>query len=101
MPTTLGISNFRVVLREGELIVIFPWGSEWPLVPLPDVGFRLGSEEWWPERLRFDAIVDGAALRVDVERRGVLPRPLDVVARKPVRPGPREDARVTARRPRA
>ena len=65
-------------------------------------GFRLGSEEWWPERLRFDAIVDGAAQRVDVERREAYYRvPLDVVARKPVRPGPREDARATARRPRA
>jgi hypothetical protein len=56
-------SNFRVVLRTGELIVIFPWGLEWPLAPLTDDTFRLGSEEWWPERVRFDAIVDGAALR--------------------------------------
>lgn len=58
-------SNFHVVLRRGDLIVVFPWGLEWPLVPLPDGAFRLGSEYWWPERLRFDAIADGAALRAD------------------------------------
>jgi CubicO group peptidase (beta-lactamase class C family) len=57
-------SNFRVVLREGELIMIFPWGLELALEPLPDGSFRAG-DEWSPERLRFDAIVDDAALRVD------------------------------------
>ena len=36
-----------------------------PLSPLPNGDFRLGSEDWWPERLRFDAIVAGAALRAD------------------------------------
>jgi D-alanyl-D-alanine carboxypeptidase len=59
------ISNFRVVLRGGELILIFPWGSEWPLIPLSDGVYRVGREEWWPERVRFDAIADGVALRVD------------------------------------
>ena len=60
------ISNFRVVLRGSELIVIYPWGGEWPLVPLPDGDFRLGSETWWPERLRFDTVADGEALRATV-----------------------------------
>jgi len=58
-------SNFRVVLRKGELIAIFPWGLEWPLAPVSEDTFRLGSEEWWPERIRFDAVVDGVALRAD------------------------------------
>ncbi|HXV33724.1 MAG TPA: serine hydrolase domain-containing protein [Gaiellaceae bacterium] len=57
-------SNFRVVLREGELLVIFPWGLELPLEPLPDGRFRAG-DDWSPERLRFDAVADGKALRVD------------------------------------
>jgi len=57
-------SNFRVVLRASELVLIFPWGMELPLIPIPG-GFRVGEEEWSPERLRFDAIVDGAALRAD------------------------------------
>jgi D-alanyl-D-alanine carboxypeptidase len=59
------LSNFRVVLRGAELIVIFPWGSERPLMPLSDCLFRLGREAWWPERVGFDAIVDGVALRAN------------------------------------
>jgi hypothetical protein len=58
-------SNFRVVLRAGELVLVFPWGAELHLVPLPDGGFRAG-EEWSPERVRFDAIADGRALRLDL-----------------------------------
>jgi D-alanyl-D-alanine carboxypeptidase len=57
-------SNFRVVLREGELLVILPWGLELPLEPLPDGCFRAG-DEWSPERVRFDAVVDGQALTAD------------------------------------
>jgi D-alanyl-D-alanine carboxypeptidase len=57
-------SNFRVVLRAGEPVMIFPWGLELPLEPLPDGRFRAG-DEWSPERVRFDAIVDYRALRVD------------------------------------
>ena len=30
------------------------------------VVFRLGEEEWSPERLRFDAFVDGRALRANL-----------------------------------
>jgi hypothetical protein len=58
-------SNFRVVLREGELLVILPWGLELPLEPLPDGRFRAG-DEWSPERVRFDAVVDGQALTADL-----------------------------------
>ena len=57
-------SNFRVVLRDGELVLIFPWGLELTLEPLPDGSFRAG-DEFSPERMRFEAIADGAALRVD------------------------------------
>jgi len=57
-------SNFRVVLREGELLVILPWGLELPLEPFPDGRFRAG-DEWSPERVRFDAVVDGQALTAD------------------------------------
>jgi D-alanyl-D-alanine carboxypeptidase len=58
-------SNFRVVLREYELVLIFPWSLEQPLEPLPDGRFRAG-EEWSPERVRFDAFVGGRALKVDL-----------------------------------
>ena len=57
-------TNFRVVLREGELLVILPRGLELPLEPLPDGRFRAG-DEWSPERVRFDAVVDGQALTAD------------------------------------
>ncbi len=57
-------SNFRIVQRADELIVIFPWGLELTLEPLPDGSFRVG-DEWSPERMRFDALVDGRALVVD------------------------------------
>jgi hypothetical protein len=57
-------SNFRVVLREAELLVIFPWGLELTLAPLPDGSFRVG-EDWSAEWLRFGALVDGRALVAD------------------------------------
>ena len=57
-------SNFRVVLRKGVLTVVFPWGAAWPLLPQADGSFRV-ADDWSPERLRFDAVVDGAALRAD------------------------------------
>jgi CubicO group peptidase (beta-lactamase class C family) len=57
-------SNFRIVLRTGELIAIFPWGMELTCEPLPDGSFRVG-DEWSPERMRFDALVDGRALVVN------------------------------------
>jgi D-alanyl-D-alanine carboxypeptidase len=57
-------SNFRIVLRRGELIQIFPRGMELKLEPLADGSFRAGDESS-PERLRFDAVVDGQALCVD------------------------------------
>jgi hypothetical protein len=55
-------SNFRVVLRKGELVFIYPSGTETPLVPLGDGHFRLGREEYSPDRVRFDNIADGQAL---------------------------------------
>jgi len=56
------LPSFRVVLRGDELVVAWPWGSEEPLTPLSSGSFRVGEESWSPERVRFDAIVDGQAL---------------------------------------
>jgi CubicO group peptidase (beta-lactamase class C family) len=61
-------TNFRVVLRRGRLVLIFPdepdgFSDESPLVPLPDGSFRVGEDERGPERIRFDTVVDGQALR--------------------------------------
>jgi hypothetical protein len=59
------LSNFRVVQRNGALVWILPGGWEEPLAPLGDGTFRIGAEAWSPERIRFDAVVDGRALRAN------------------------------------
>ena len=51
----------RVVLRKGALALIWSWSStEERLLPLEDGSFAVG-EEWQPQRVRFDWIVDGHA----------------------------------------
>jgi CubicO group peptidase (beta-lactamase class C family) len=55
-------SNFRVVIRDGSLILIWPQGTEDELVPTGS-GFRLGADPRIPERLWFYTIVDGNALQ--------------------------------------
>ncbi len=52
-------SNFRVVLRQGSLILIYPDGDEDPLIPLDDRTFRLGEDPQSPEYVRFEALIDG------------------------------------------
>lgn len=65
-------TNFRVVARKGKLWLLMPGapldsiGDEEPLAPLgePAAGrFRVGADPASPERLEFDTIVDGQALR--------------------------------------
>lgn len=60
------LSNFRVVLRKGGLLQITPEGTETPLAPLPEDLFRVGAEAHSPERLRFDSVVGGRALRANL-----------------------------------
>jgi D-alanyl-D-alanine carboxypeptidase len=59
-------SNFRVFVREGRLWLAFPLGGEEPLEPLGDGRFRIGADERSPERIRFDAPVNGHATRANV-----------------------------------
>ncbi|MCL6480238.1 MAG: beta-lactamase family protein [Firmicutes bacterium] len=59
------LSNFRVLTRKGKLWVVFPSGEEEELVPLAPGLFRVGSEEHSAERLQFDAVVEGRALRAN------------------------------------
>jgi D-alanyl-D-alanine carboxypeptidase len=61
-------TNFRVVLRGDQPWLIFAappdgFDQEQPLVPSPDGSFRVGREPRKPERLRFDTVLDGRALR--------------------------------------
>ena len=61
----LTLSNFRVVLRKGALVLIYPTGATEPLTLLGAGVFRIGEEERSPETLRFDPVVEGQALRAD------------------------------------
>jgi D-alanyl-D-alanine carboxypeptidase len=61
-------TNFRVVRRKGQLWLVFPvapdgFEDEQPLVPLGDGSFRAGAGDTSPERVRFEVVVDGKALR--------------------------------------
>ena len=62
------LSDLRVFERKGRLLLSAPWveapGGEMELVPLGEASFRVGADEWRPDRLRFDAVVDGRATRV-------------------------------------
>ncbi len=59
-------SNFRVVARKGVLMLIWPSGEEFQLVPQGDGAFRVGVEQLSPERVRFEAVIDGQALRANL-----------------------------------
>lgn len=59
-------TNFRVVMRKGQLFLEEPCGDEEVLVPLGHGVFRIGHEERSPERLCFDTILSGRALRANL-----------------------------------
>jgi len=58
-------SNFRVFVRAGRLVLAGSTADDegdWELVPLPDGSFRVGDERS-PDRIRFDAVIDGRPTR--------------------------------------
>jgi CubicO group peptidase (beta-lactamase class C family) len=59
------LSNFRVAAREGGLVFGNDGygGERSSLVPTGPAQFRVGAEEWSPERLAFDELLDGRAQR--------------------------------------
>lgn len=59
------LSNFRVVLRKGALVLILPSGAAESLEPLGDNLFRIGEDPRSPETLRFETVVGGRALRAE------------------------------------
>jgi hypothetical protein len=54
-----------VILRKGRLFIVDPPGDEEPLHPLEGGRFRIGEEEFSPERIAFDQVADGKALRAN------------------------------------
>jgi D-alanyl-D-alanine carboxypeptidase len=54
--------NFRVVFRQGPLLLVTPGGDESLLTRLPDGRFRVRDT---PEWVSFDSIVNGQALRMN------------------------------------
>lgn len=55
--------NFRVVVRQGRLLLVEPSGDEEVLVEVEPGCFRIGAEEFLPERLCFETFISGQALR--------------------------------------
>jgi D-alanyl-D-alanine carboxypeptidase len=52
----------RVVLRKGALVLSWSWTStEEPLLPLEGGDTFAVGEEWQPQRIRFDGVVEGRA----------------------------------------
>jgi hypothetical protein len=61
--------GFRVVARDGGLVLIASGGVEAPgddeaLVELEPGVFRIGADPWMPERLHVGPVVDGHAVTV-------------------------------------
>ena len=58
-----GLTNFRIVLRKGALLLVYPAGGHEPLGPIGDSLFRIGEDPRSPETIRFDSVASGRALR--------------------------------------
>jgi D-alanyl-D-alanine carboxypeptidase len=59
------LPHFRIVERAGRLYLSARAGSDIPLAPLGEAVFGVADAQL-PERLRFDAVVDGEALRANL-----------------------------------
>jgi hypothetical protein len=64
--------TFRIVWRDGELLLVAPGGVEAPseeesLVEVAPGIFRVGSDPWLPERLTVGPVVDGRAISVSLD----------------------------------
>ena len=58
-----GLTNFRVIVRKGELLLLYPNGGHEPLVPMAGGVFRIGEDPRSPETLSFDSLASGQTLR--------------------------------------
>lgn len=60
------LPGFRVEQRGSGLTAALAWGEDRMLTRIGEAEFRVGDVEWSPERLRFDAFVEGRALRANL-----------------------------------
>ena len=58
------LPTFKVIIRKGQLLLIYPAGFGEVLIEVGDNTFRPGTDERSPERLQFDTFVDGKAARI-------------------------------------
>ena len=58
-------TNFRVIVRKGQLLMVSPEGDAKALTTVGTGEFRVGDLPYSPERLRFDQLVDGKAARAN------------------------------------
>jgi hypothetical protein len=58
-------NNLRVILRKGDLLLVYPEGREEKLISKAERTFRIGEDEGSPEFLKFDQIAAGQALRAN------------------------------------
>ncbi len=58
-----GLTNFRVAVRKGSLLLLYPGGGHDPLVPVGKGMFRIGEDPRTPETLSFDSPASGKTLR--------------------------------------
>jgi hypothetical protein len=56
-------SNFRIFERKGQLYYCAADGNEEVLIQTADGAFRIGEDEYIPEQIVFDQVVEGKALR--------------------------------------
>ena len=49
-------SNFRIVVRNGQLLLVAPTGDEEALTPLAEHVFAIGDPAQSPARLRFEQV---------------------------------------------
>ena len=55
------LTNLRIVARKGSLVLVSPNDQEEPMAPLGENTFRVGADPRSPERIRFDAFLEGQA----------------------------------------
>ena len=58
-----GLTNFRIVVRKGRLLLVYPAGSHEVLAPMAYGAFRIGEDPRSPETISFDSVASGQALR--------------------------------------